>query len=45
MGACLQVPDYDIGRLITDVVYRGNSVNLDTTDLPVPGIVTAITPG
>jgi len=36
IGACVQVPDYDIGRLSDRVVYRDNDVNLDTTSLPLP---------
>jgi len=36
IGACVQVPGYDFGRLTTDVRYVDNGTNLDTTDLPVP---------
>jgi hypothetical protein len=36
IGACVQVVDYDLNRLTTDVVFRDNGANLDTTRLPVP---------
>ena len=36
IGACVQIADYDIGRLTDDVAYLDNDVNLDTTELPVP---------
>jgi len=37
IGACVQVPGYDIARLSDGVVYD-NVTNLDTTTLPVPPI-------
>jgi hypothetical protein len=36
IGACIQVDGYDLSRLMEDVVYRDNTVNADTTMLPVP---------
>jgi len=36
VGACIQVPDYDLTRLTTRVEYRDNGINLDATELPVP---------
>ncbi|MBW2460951.1 MAG: right-handed parallel beta-helix repeat-containing protein [Deltaproteobacteria bacterium] len=36
IGACVQIDGYDLGRLMNDVEYRENGVNLDTTALPVP---------
>jgi len=36
IGACVQVDDYDIDRLNSDVVYQDNESNLDVTSLPVP---------
>jgi hypothetical protein len=36
IGACVQVDGYDLARLMRDVVYRDNDVNLDSTSLPVP---------
>ena len=36
IGACVQVPGYDLARISTDVEYRDNGSNLDTTTLPVP---------
>ncbi len=36
IGACVQVADYDVARLSQDVMYRGNTANLDSTSLPVP---------
>jgi len=37
IGACVQVPDYDLGRLTDGVVFHDNGANLEVTDLPVPG--------
>jgi hypothetical protein len=36
IGVCLQDESYDIARLQSDVVYRDNGSNLDSTMLPVP---------
>ena len=36
LGACVQVPGYDIGRLMREVRYSDNDVLLDSSDLPVP---------
>lgn len=36
IGACVGVPDYDLERLIRDVQYRDNRINLDTVELPIP---------
>jgi hypothetical protein len=36
IGACVQVPDYDLSRLSATVSYRGNGANLQATELPVP---------
>lgn len=36
IGACLQVPGYDPGRLSDGVVYLDNERNIDSTTLPVP---------
>jgi len=36
IGACVQVDGYDLERISTDVVYRDNGVNLDSTTLPLP---------
>ncbi|NIS34455.1 MAG: hypothetical protein GWO04_32905 [Actinobacteria bacterium] len=36
IGACVQVPSYDFGRLQADVIYRDNGANLEATMLPVP---------
>lgn len=37
IGANVQDPGYDLRRLMQDVAYRGNRVNLDASSLPVPG--------
>jgi len=39
IGACVQVDDYDLMRLTNGVEYRDNTTNLDTTMLPVPGLI------
>ncbi len=39
IGACVQVDDYDLGRLTEDVEYRDNETNLDVTRLPIPSPV------
>ncbi len=44
IGACVQVEGYDLDRLTTDVAYRDNGTNLDSTMLPVPQAVGAIAP-
>ncbi len=36
IGACVQADGYDLGRLQRGVIYRGNGVNLDSLDLPLP---------
>jgi hypothetical protein len=36
IGACVQYDGYDLDRLMRDVTYRDNGVNLDATMLPVP---------
>jgi len=36
IGACVQVPDYDVARLNDRVSYRDNGVNLQSSMLPVP---------
>jgi hypothetical protein len=36
VGACVQVPGYDIARLQDRVLYRDNGTNLDVTTLPIP---------
>jgi len=36
IGACVQIEGYDIGTLSSDVGYRDNGTNLQTTTLPVP---------
>ncbi len=36
VGACVQVDDYDYALLTDAVVYEDNTVNLESTDLPVP---------
>ncbi len=36
VGANVQVSGYDLGRLMSGVVYRDNGVNLDAEELPVP---------
>ncbi len=36
VGANVQVPGYDLGRLMSRVVYRDNGVNLDAEELPLP---------
>ncbi len=38
IGACVQVPGYDLARLSNDVSYTDNGINLDSTTLPVPDI-------
>ena len=39
IGACVQVPGYDLSRLSDEVRYFDNGINLDSTTLPVPTIV------
>jgi hypothetical protein len=36
IGACVQVDDYDFGRLQRSVSYRENGLNLESTMLPTP---------
>ncbi len=36
VGANVQVPGYDFGRLQQQVLYRDNGQNLDATELPLP---------
>jgi len=36
IGACVQVEEYDLGRLQSNVVYSDNDTSLDFTELPVP---------
>jgi len=38
IGACVQVPGYDLARLSDDVLYVDNGTNLDSTELPVPAL-------
>lgn len=40
IGANLQVPGYDIGRLSDRVLYRDNGTNLDAADLYIPNPTT-----
>lgn len=35
IGACVAVPDYAIERIMTDVLYQDNEINLDSATLPV----------
>jgi hypothetical protein len=42
IGACVQVGDYDLSRLMDDVRYVENGVSLDATDLPIPESVNPI---
>jgi hypothetical protein len=44
IGACVQVDDYDLSRLMHDVQYRDNGLNLDTTTLTVPDALGAADP-
>ncbi|MCZ7680945.1 MAG: hypothetical protein M5U28_20040 [Sandaracinaceae bacterium] len=37
VGVCLQVADYDLGRLTNEVLFRDNGRTLEATDFPVPG--------
>ncbi len=39
IGACVQVPDYDVARLTNEVEYRENGTQLVSTSLPVPPVV------
>jgi hypothetical protein len=36
IGACVQVPGFDLARITDDVVYEDNDINVDTTDHAVP---------
>lgn len=36
VGANVQVPGYDLGRLMERVLYRDNGVNLESSELPIP---------
>jgi hypothetical protein len=36
VGVNIQVPDYDVERLIDRVQFRNNGTNLDSSELPVP---------
>ena len=38
IGACVQVMEYDLARLMNDVAYRDNGLSLDATELPVPEV-------
>ncbi|MBW2463896.1 MAG: hypothetical protein JRH11_19765 [Deltaproteobacteria bacterium] len=42
IGACVQVPDYDLTRLTNDVAFHDNGANLEATDLPVPVGLTSV---
>ncbi len=42
IGACIQIADYEIGRLTQGVEYIGNQTNLDSTTLPVPDAVDSV---
>ena len=44
MGARLEGPDLDVGRMTTDVVHHDNGVNLDSTDLPLPDGIPILDP-
>jgi len=44
IGACVQVDGYDVSRLNTDVEYRNNEQNLDSTMLVVPGVIGTVAP-
>ncbi len=39
IGACVNLDSYDLERLSNRVVFRDNTTNLETTSLPVPGII------
>jgi len=41
-GACVQIDDYDVGRLTEEVSYVDNVQNLEATDLPVPEAVSTV---
>lgn len=36
IGACIQVPDFDVARIQDGVVYRDNVANVQVTTLPTP---------
>ncbi len=42
IGACVQVPDFDLDHLTRDVTYRDNEANLEATTLPIPEPVSEI---
>ncbi len=39
IGACVQVDGYDLGRLTDSVEFRDNATRLESTTLPVPGVI------
>jgi hypothetical protein len=43
VGLNVQVEDYELSRLMDQVVFRDNGVNLDSTALPVPAAMTETT--
>ena len=36
IGACIQIPNYDVRRLREQVRFRDNARNVEATTLPVP---------
>lgn len=36
IGACVQEPGYDLSKLMDGVVYRDNTITIDSTSLPLP---------
>ena len=41
VGVNVQVEGYDLSRVMDRVVFRGNGVNLDSAELPVPDAMVA----
>lgn len=44
IGANIQTPDFDLGRLQSGVAFRDNDTNLDSSAVPVPEAATSIDP-
>jgi len=44
IGACVQVDGYDLTRLMSDVEFRDNGLNLESTTLPVPDPTGTVVP-
>jgi hypothetical protein len=44
IGACVQIDEYDLSRLMQDVRYRDNETSLASTNLPVPEPPPALEP-